>query len=155
MPLNSYVSKFADDDTANSVLSCTGAHLNYEGRDKLTFFANYDGRINFVSAEPVEKVIDLESAARLVNEKIAGFNKFKVSKLLPMYALCPQYKEEGVFAFSTPGQEIVGRPVYAFLVNMEYAGISDFGIHVTPEHYALVDMVTGEITTDFESINDR
>ncbi len=150
--LDPYTASF-DDDTGKVSMSQTGVNMDYDSRDKLTFFSNGHGRIKINAAEQVTEVIDLESAVRLVNDKLASFHELKVSKLLPLYALYPKYQTEET-AFASPGQKVEGRPVYAFLINMDKEGPSEFGIRRSAEHYVYVDMVTGEITTDFEMDED-
>ncbi len=152
--LNPYISDIDGQFKGQTVLSQTSVNMNYEGKDKLTFFSNGNGRIKINSAEPITtEIIDLESATVLVNELLASFHELKISKLLPLYALYPQYPTDDT-AFSSPGQKLQARPVYAFLINMDKEGFSEFGINRSAEHYVLVDMVTGEITTDFEMDED-
>ena len=150
--LDPYTVSF-DDDTGKVSMSQTGVNMDYDSRDKLTFFSNGHGRIKINAAEQVTEVIDLESAAVLVNELLASFHELKISKLLPLYALYPEYPTDDT-AFSSPGQKLQARPVYAFLINMDKEEVSEFGINRSAEHYVYVDMVTGEITTDFEMDED-
>ena len=56
--------------------------------------ANFNGKLKINSAEPVSEVVSLSSAVQLVNEKIAGFTELKIDRLLPMYALLPQYPDK-------------------------------------------------------------
>ncbi len=152
--LNPYISDIDGQFKGQTVLSQTSVNMNYEGKDKLTFFSNGNGRIKINSAEPITtEIIDLESAAVLVNELLASFHELKISKLLPLYALYPEYPTDDT-AFSSPGQKLQARPVYAFLINMDKEEVSEFGINRSAEHYVYVDMVTGEITTDFEMDED-
>ena len=46
-----------------------GAETNYEGKDKLTYLANFNGKLKINSAELVSEVVSLSSAVQLVNEK--------------------------------------------------------------------------------------
>lgn len=71
-----------------------------------------------------------------------------------MYALLPQYPDEKTVC-GTPGQKVVGRPVYAFLINLDSQGISEFGINRTAERFICVDMVTGEIITNIEKPDEK
>lgn len=159
--LNPYIIKFEDppkdaeeNEKINVEVAYTGAEANYEGKDKLTYLANFDGKLKINSAEPVSEVVSLPSAVQLVNEKIAGFTELKIDRLLPMYALLPQYPDEKTVC-GTPGQKVVGRPVYAFLINLDSQGISEFGINRTAERFICVDMVTGEIITNIEKPDEK
>lgn len=147
--LNPYIIKFEDGDKNRVELSYTGAEANYEGKNKLTYFANFNGKLRINSAEPVSEVISLQSAVQILNEKIAGFTELKIDRLIPMYALFPQYPDKKT-AFGSPGQKVVGRPVYAFLINLDSQGISNFGINRTAELFFCVDMVTGEVITNMK-----
>lgn len=159
--LNPYIMKFeelgndaGENENRHVEVSYTGAETDYEGKDKLTYLANFNGKLKINSAEPVSEVVSLSSAVQLVNEKIAGFTELKIDRLLPMYALLPQYPDKKTVC-GTPGQKIVGRPVYAFLINLDSQGISDFGINRTAELFICVDMVTGEIITNIEDPDEE
>lgn len=146
--LNPYIIQF-EGNLGNVALAQAGAVMNYEGRDKVTYFADINGKLKINAVQPVNEVVSLRSAIDLVNEKIAGFTELKIDRLFPVYALFPEYPTKKT-KFATPGQKVVGRPVYAFLINLDSQDISDFGINRTPEHFICVDMVTGKITTDLD-----
>ena len=98
------------------------------------------------STEPVEKVVDLESAVRIVRDTLSGFGAFHISEVLPLYELKLEDNCEA------PGAGIEARPVYAFLVKSNNNETDRLGILKLNDcaHYFLVDMVTGELTTDLD-----
>lgn len=129
------------------------AEFNYENREKFSFAAlQKKCRIN--SVKSVDKIITPECALKIVNKTFSGFGKIEASDFRAIYACFPVlesvdgYKDKNVSYKA--GQKIEGRPVYAMWINKENNGISDFGISIVPEHYIYVDMISGEITTDYK-----
>lgn len=153
VPMDSYGSNFMIGHGGQAILTNTCVDISYEGKDRISDFTNCNGRIKINATEPLTKIVDLKSAVGLVNDTLSGFNQLKISKLFPAYALFPKYSSENM-ELAMPGQKVEGRPVYAFLINMDYQGTSEFGIIRAAEHFVYVDMVTGEITTDLEG-NDE
>ena len=82
---------------------------------------------------------------------MADFNKLKVEKIMPLYTIYSIYNVDKHEYISQPGRKVEARPVYAFLFNKKEEN-EDLGISKEYEHFILVDMETGELTTDF-SIN--
>lgn len=147
IPCNVYGIETGFDGTSGKVnLMTYGVNMNYEG-EKLTYFSNGVGGLKINSSKKVDKIIDLESAVKIVNEEISGFNKLNISKIVPIYALYPQYKSSEE-QFSHEGQKVEGRPVYAFIIN-EGEDDSVLGIYKSNScKFIFVDMITGEITTN-------
>jgi len=82
-----------------------------------------------------------------MNEEMSGFRELNITKILPMYVLYPKYKTDEEL-YSTPGQTMEGRPVYAFLI-AEGTDDTEFGINKSNAYKAIfVDMVTGGVTTN-------
>lgn len=148
MRFNSYAGEMGKVGTQVG-LATYDIQLNYDNRDQLSFFSNGSGRFKIASAQKVEKIVDLQSAVRLVNREVSGFNQLRVNKILPLYALYPKYqKEEQLFPF--PGQKVEGRPVYAFII-IDGEENAEFGINIENTCKAVfVDMVTGEVWTNIE-----
>lgn len=94
------------------------------------------------SAEPVDKVIDFKSAVRIVEGRRAQFGSFRISKIVPLYAL---YFEEA----SEQGAKIEARPVYAFFFERaddgNERGWRDEG-SINIDNYIYVDMVTEDVS---------
>ena len=143
--LNSFASEM-EEDGPQVILADYGINMNYDDVGQISFFSNGVGRIRMEQKEEITEIIDLGSAIRLVNQEMSGFCTLNISKILPVYALYPKYKTEEIF--SVPGQEIEGRPAYAFIIP-EGEDDSDFGICKSNGCKVIfVDMVTGEITTN-------
>ncbi len=149
MPLNAYGMQIKSEGADGKVdLMTYGIDMNYEGKGEMTYFSNITGGLEVHSSKTVDRVIDLASAVRIVNEEISGFNELTISKIIPLYALSPQYKPEDKEAFSAVGQVVEGRPVYAFIIN-EGEDDSELGIHKSNAcKFIFVDMITGKITTN-------
>lgn len=133
-----------EDDTSFYKTYNIGAALEYAGKDNITR-ANLQAKYDLNSATAVNKVITPECALKIINKTFSGYNKIDASDFRVIYGLFPSRE--------TPGQ-FEGRPVYAFWINKDFNGISDFGICIRPEHYIYVDMVTGEVTTDYDIEQD-
>ena len=135
-----------EDKNFNSKVLTTflSVQLSHDDTGIPSFFSR-NMNVAIDSTEPVEKVVDLESAVRIVRDTLSGFGAFHISEVLPLYELKLEDNCEA------PGAEIEARPVYAFLVKREHED-SNLGILKIGEcaHYFLVDMVTGELTTDLE-----
>ncbi len=146
MQFNSYASK-QHGDSAQVDFYMYGIQLNYDGREQLSFFSNGVGKIHIDSSKEIHEVIDLKSAIQLMNEEMSGFRELNITKILPMYVLYPKYKTDEEL-YSTPGQTMEGRPVYAFLI-AEGTDDTEFGINKSNAYKAIfVDMVTGGVTTN-------
>ena len=76
---------------------------------------------------------------------MSGFGVFHVSEAIPLYFMFLKDYEEA------PGKKIEARPVYAFLVT-EKSEDMNLGVLKRGQckHFFLVDMVTGEFTTDLD-----
>ena len=134
-----------DKDFNSKVLTTfLSVQLSHDDTGIPSFFSR-NMNVAIDSTEPVEKVVDLESAVRIVRDTLSGFGAFHISEVLPLYELKLEDNCEA------PGAEIEARPVYAFLVKREHED-SNLGILKIGEcaHYFLVDMVTGELTTDLD-----
>lgn len=137
-----YISDVAIDKNGNSIkkTSFIEAELDYTGQDKITnVFLKAKYKLN--SATAIDKVITPECALKIINKTFSGFNKIDASDFRIIY---------GIFPSSDMAGQFEGRPVYAFWINKDYNGISDFGISILPEHYIYVDMITGEVITDYD-----
>ena len=148
MPFNAYGMESEFDGTSvKQTLMIHGINMNYEKKGELTYFSNNIGGLEINSSKKVDKVVNLESAIRIVNEKLSGFNKRTISKIIPIYALYPQYKSDEEM-FSSVNQVVEGRPVYAFIID-EGEDDSALGIiKCNACKFIFVDMVSGEITTN-------
>lgn len=133
-----------DDFSMKEIASWLAVQLDFEDSGIPSHFSR-NLHVVMDSAEPVEKIVEPDSAARILKEKLSGFGVFHISKVLPLYALYTKDYEE------SPGAEIEARPVYAFLVE-NHKEDPQIGVIKTNncEHFFLVDMITGEVTTDLD-----
>lgn len=151
MPFNAYGMENEFDGTNGKLtLMMYGINLNYEKKGELSYFSNSIGGLDIKSSKKANKVVNLKSAIKIVNKELSGFNKRVISKIIPIYALYPQYTSEGQ-EFSSPNQAVEGHPVYAFIIN-EGNGEEDapaLGI-VKPNtcKFVFVDMIDGKLTTN-------
>lgn len=130
-----------------------GIFMDYDGPDELCGFSNGTGLLKVDSAEPVEKIVDFESAVKLVNEKVSGFNEKDITKILPLYVLHPEYNGEKK-VYPAQGQKVTARPAYAFLFKTE-DDEAEFGINKSNVYdVVLVDMETGDLTVYIGGGND-
>lgn len=139
-----------EDGTYKSIMKVENCNLklNCDGMDKFSYVSR-SNKYKINSVKSVDKVITPECAIRIINKYFSGFNKIDVSEFRVIYGLIHSRDDKGDSGNNTTTQ-VEGRPVYAFWINKENNGISDFGINVLPEHYIYVDMITGQITTDYE-----
>ena len=145
--LNNHITT-SSDDTSDDVITKYDVNINYDASGNITFFSNGSGKIKVDSAESLEKIVDFKSAVKLVNKKMADFNKLKVERIIPLYAIYSTSNFENDEYISDPGKKVEARPVYAFLFDKREEN-EDIGISKEYENFVLVDMETGELTTDF------
>lgn len=134
-----------NDDFSQKLLTTSHAEeLEYTDTKSPTYFSR-NMEISIDSVEPVTKIVDYESAQRIVKETMSGFGVFHVSEAIPLYFMFLKDYEEA------PGKKIEARPVYAFLVT-EKSEDMNLGVLKSSQctHFFLVDMVTGEFTTDLD-----
>lgn len=110
-----------------------------------------NGMFEVVEEKPLEEVIDFQSAVDAVGRKMAGFREVQIEEVQVMYTLLPQYDYTETDAnYMAPGNIVETRPVYSFMVKY---GEDNFGTDVMEGNalcYINVDMVTGEVTDNFE-----
>lgn len=142
-----------NDDYDQEVFTTTAFTIlrYYDNQDIPSYFSR---NTNFVlnSSKPIEKIIDPESAVRILKNELSGFGIFEVSEAIPLYALYLKDHSE------SPGAGIEARPVYAFLVkDTNMASDMSSGIGTIKmnyyKHFFFIDMETGELTTDLEAFN--
>lgn len=110
-----------------------------------------NGLFEIVEEKPLESVIDFQSAVDTVERKMAGFREVQIEEVQVMYTLLPQYDyTEPEANYAAPGNVVETRPVYSFMVKH---GGEEYGTDVMEGNelcYINVDMVTGEVTDNFE-----
>ena len=147
MRLNNYTMPLSEEgkDLQEKMLTVfMSTLLDYEKQEIPCYFSR-NSSFTITSSEPVEKVVDLASAVRIVKEKLSGFGAIEITKILPIYA--PYIGEEA----EAPGADIEARPVYAFMVEEESEDQLVGVIKVNRcKRFFYVDMITGELTASFE-----
>lgn len=100
-----------------------------------------------------DKVIDFDSALKLAEEKLSGFNRLKVAEVRIEYVLKPIYNPDKQSPY---GEHITmeARPVYTFYIPCEHEENNyEYGINeANGLVYVNVDMLDGTVTDNF-SVN--
>lgn len=141
---NHTMSLSEEDEQFNSVPVTTQlvTIMDYESKELPCFFSR-NVMFHLDSSEPVEKIVDLASAVRIVKEKLSGFDALHFTKIIPLYI--PYIGEKG----EKPGAQIEARPVYAFLIEEEAEPQLTSIVKCNNCHkFLFVDMVTGELTVE-------
>lgn len=124
------------------------ADLETESDREIDRFYNH-ARLLVQSEEKQEQVIDLESAVRLAEKQVSGFQKLTVAEVKAMYALYPQYDYESrTQYYAAPGNIVRARPVYCFMIPVAGNGQTDVLEEGARFCYVNIDMITGEVTTN-------
>ncbi len=129
--------------------------LNFVEPDKPYFLFNY-APVYIVEEEPVDEVIDFQSAVNLVEEKLSGFSKVKVCEIRIEYMIYAEKSENENDNRDREGAVLHAKPVYSFLI--EFGKVDDaaetVGLLECDEYvYVNVDMTDGTIITNFERRN--
>ena len=107
--------------------------------------------VDVESEDMADKVIDFNSALKLVEEKMSGFNRLNVVEVRIEYVLRPLYDPEKE-SVEDEGIIMEARPVYSFLIPNGYQE-DDFSYSFSDEEnglvYINVDMIDGTVTDDF------
>lgn len=122
----------------------------------LTVYINEDGQLGLCTSDEeirinkkkrLGKVLNVESAIRIVSDTYSGFSKIKVEELKPVYLVIPHYKKDGKTFYAKKGNRVELRPVYRFLIrNNEKNDVLQ-----NMYFYICVDMQTGEIMSNFDA----
>ena len=124
--------------------------LNMDSMGQIDGFSN-NGQFIITSVEKLEKVVSPETAIRLVEKEISGFQEMEIADIKLLYALYPEYDfKAGTEYYGAPGNVVRARPVYSFMIAY---GQDDSRTGITENNtfcYVNVDMVTGEITTNIK-----
>lgn len=110
------------------------------------------GQFVLKSRQSGEKFVNLESAIRLAEKEISGFQKLEIADIKLLYALYPEYDyKSGTEYYAAPGNIVRARPVYSFMIAY---GRDDASIGVLESStfcFINVDLFTGEVTTNMDS----
>lgn len=149
MVFNNHFSTFVENYGSNYSSYVTYCTQNeYTDVDDVDWFTINNSTFEILDANKINKIVDFESAVRIVKEKLSDFRTIKFADVVPLYASIIK-GEEGKDSIIS-GLELEARPVYAFLVGQDIQ--SDTGCNISvPSKYknvVLVDMITGELFTD-------
>ena len=124
--------------------------LTMDSMGQIDGFSN-NGQFVVTSVEKLEKVVSPETAIRLVEKEISGFQEMEIADIKLLYALYPEYDyKAGTEYYGAPGNVVRARPVYSFMIAY---GQDDSEVSIIENNtfcYVNVDMVTREITTNIE-----
>lgn len=85
--LNNHTSSRTEEDEEFNTKQVTAnlfAIIDFENNELPCFFSRNE-MFHLTSSEPVEKIVDLESAVRLAEEKLYGFGVLHFTKIIPLY----------------------------------------------------------------------
>ncbi len=118
--------------------------------DEFDWFSTGLGQLDILSNSEITKVISPESALEIVDKTFSGFEPIAIERVEVYYEL---YQEDNQF-IEFPGYEVVGKPVYAFLIRKTDVQPATDEITLKPNFYDFiyVDMQDGTVTT---SIGDQ
>ncbi len=140
------------DDSAMIPYEGSRVVLDFAEPDKPYFLYNYTP-VYVVEEEPVDEVIDFQSAVNLVEEKLSGFGRVKVCEIRIEYMIYAEKSENENDNKDREGAVLHAKPVYSFLI--EFGKVDDAAersdIFEWDEYvYVNVDMTDGSVITNFE-----
>ena len=139
-----------DGEKVNMGLFSYNIKMDYAGEQLLESYNNGWGNLVLNNSNKVDKVIDFNSAVRIVNSEISGFNQLEIYKIIPLYALYPEViQDPDIDEFPWTGQKVSARPVYAFIMKADKKGENKSSDDKSNDYkYIFVDMIDGTISTD-------
>ena len=143
------------DDSDTLFYEGSWVDMNYAEIDEPYFLFN-QSPVHIVEEEPVDEVIDFQSAVNLVEEELSGFSKIKVCEIRVEYMIIPQKSEDNDNNTEKEGAVLHTKPVYSFLI--EFGEVDDanetLGLLESAEYvYVNVDMTDGTIITNLDKRN--
>ncbi len=143
------------DDSDTKFYEGSWVVLNFAEPDKPYFLFNH-APVHVVEEEPVDEVIDFQSAVNLVEEELSGFSKIEVCEIRVEYMIVPPKSENEDNNTAKEGAVLHTKPVYSFLI--EFGEVDDaaemLNVFERDEYvYVNVDMTDGSVITNFERRN--
>lgn len=174
IPLDELVGDFAAFDNENNRGYINGT-VNYiemqiMSSDSISSFRNAFGSIYVDTVDnSTDKFISLQSAVKMLEKELSGFQDIIISDIEVKYTLCPIYDYIGELVtddknmsqtFKTqstyyPGITITSRPVWAFIVQVDQEEYKETDGTVKKgdiRKYIYIDMITGEIKVGLDNI---
>lgn len=120
-----------------------------EHKNELSFFRNNNNSYNIVKEKTYnDKLIGLEQAVLLVQEKMSGAQKFEIADIDLKYVLCSDMTEDEAAEAHTsnyaPGSPLTARPVWSFILDYQPSKEEEKS-YPWPRKFINVDMISGEI----------
>ncbi|SFO30188.1 hypothetical protein SAMN04487831_11757 [Pseudobutyrivibrio sp. UC1225] len=108
------------------------------------------GILEIKDAEPVDKIIDLQTAVNIFEKEMSTFNELKVEEIIPLYMIEPIYDSSRREYYASAGNAVKFTPVYSFI--MAYGNdYSEVGIlEGNTLVYVNINMITGKVTSNLE-----
>lgn len=163
VPFTSNGSEVAEDKEGKSYMARTDAGIlvGLTGENKIEYFSNLAGGLLVKDAVEVDKVIDLATAIKLVEQELSGFKKLEVLDIVVQYDMFPKYqykapkgeKKEDCYG---KGVKVFARPVYSFVLSKDVGNIDkpDYTINESEWYgYIDVDMQDGTIYCDLQDVH--
>jgi hypothetical protein len=148
-----------DDDVTYCSRTESGITVALSGKQKIEYFSNGIGSLTVCDSVAVEKVIDLESAIKLVEQKLSGFKKYNIKDIVVQYDMFPNYRykvEKGEKKGNPSGYgvNVYTRPVYSFVLSKVVEEDGGFYINESDLYgYVDVDMIDGTIYCDLQNVS--
>lgn len=137
---------FYDDD---KVYIRNSLDMEMGHKNELSFFLNNNVSYDIIKEENYnDKLIGLEQAILLVQEKMSGARKFEITDIDLKYVVCSDITEdeaiEANMSIVAPGNPATARPVWSFILDYQPSK-EDLESDLWPRTFINVDMISGEI----------
>lgn len=160
VPLTCNGNDLVEDKEGLSYMARTDAGIlvGLARKNTLEYFSCLTGGLLLKDAAEVDKVIDLTTAIKLVEQKLSGFKKLTVQDIVVQYDMFPKYqykaaegeKKESCYG---NGVEVQARPVYSFVLSKNVSE-PDYTINESEWYgYIDVDMQDGTIYYDLQDVH--
>lgn len=120
-----------------------------EHKNELSFFRNNNNSYDIVKEKTCnDKLIGLEQAVLLVQEKMSGAQKFEIADIDLKYVICSDMTEDEAAEAHTsnyaPGAPLTARPTWSFILDYQPSKEEEES-YPWPRKFINVDMISGEI----------
>lgn len=127
--------------------------INLFESKNITGFTTGFAKMEIENIKSISEVIDFESALKIVEQKLSGFQKVNIADVQIIYALYPNYEHEDGTVDYKYYEKMSARPVYSFVIDYgedETVYYSDYQNTIC---YVNVDMMDGSVMDNFEERN--
>lgn len=130
--------------------------LTMHKKSEISSFTNGCGIIKPAIKGNVEKVMSLESALKICQNKFTAYNEIKITDICVKYSLEPQYSNDDPYdSYYYAGKKFKSHVYWEFVIDVPHDQILKSGDTDTfgdVRKYIYVDMQSGEIEFDFEGV---